>query len=174
MPIPEKIRSMPLNQFMADYKGDLSSVLPKVRRTRSKSRKSSISMFVTPSKSDVETPTRRRSLRLQTPSTVRRRRQGEITYSSNGSPIESEETSGMSVTKAKLFVMLDESDATHMNLLIKDNKTNLETQIDVSNENDLMLLKKNGKKEQAKLMVQEYKKKMQALCDEVMAKLDNE
>ncbi|CAK4067440.1 unnamed protein product [Aphanomyces euteiches] len=80
----------------------------------------------------------------------------------------------MSVTKAKLFVMLDESDATHMNLLIKDNKTNLETQIDVSNENDLMLLKKNGKKEQAKLMVQEYKKKMQALCDEVMAKLDNE
>ncbi|RHY36181.1 hypothetical protein DYB37_004680 [Aphanomyces astaci] len=173
MPIPEKIRNMPIDQFLLEYKGDLSSVLPKARQTRSKTRLSSA--YSTPSKessNDGETPSRRRSLRLRTPSTVRRRKYGELTYSRNGSPIESETSDAASAAKGKLFVMLDHANATHMNIVINDAATNTETKIDLSSERDLQLLKQHGKDEQTKKLLLDFKRRVQAQCDKLVATLD--
>ncbi|ETV64550.1 hypothetical protein H257_18569 [Aphanomyces astaci] len=96
---------MPIDTFLLESKGDLSS--------------SSVSAYNTPSNAspnEFETPSRRRSLGLRTPSTVLRR-DVDLTQ-------RIPDLSG----HGKLFVMLDESNATHMNLVIKDGATKMETQ----------------------------------------------
>ncbi|ETW03538.1 hypothetical protein H310_04966 [Aphanomyces invadans] len=119
IPIPEKIRSMPIDSFLLEYKGDLSSF-------------------------------------------------GEQTFSSNGSPIEADPLPISSATKGKLFVMMDETNATHMNIVIKDKTTNAESVVDITNGKDLLRLTQNSDKEQARLAL----KKMQAYLDNVLEHLD--
>ncbi|KDO35053.1 hypothetical protein SPRG_01117 [Saprolegnia parasitica CBS 223.65] len=169
MTLPENILNMPLDEFMQKYNGSLDSAGPtSERRSSLRIRNMSISKYSTPSKPvEIETPSRRRSLR--TPSTVRRRQEGEITYSARGSPIDPDD---MGIKgKPKLFVMLDEKDMTHMNLRLVDDKTNTETEVDFSSADALDKLRKEGKEDLAILHVKQYKQRMQAYCDEIMAKL---
>ncbi|OQR85052.1 hypothetical protein ACHHYP_12416 [Achlya hypogyna] len=167
MTLPENILNMPLDQFIEKFNGNLDAAGPTQRRTSLRIRNQSISKYTTPSKTvESETPSRRRSLR--TPSTVRRRKEGEVTYSERGSPIDPND--GIK-GKPKLFVMLDEQDMAHMNLRLVDDKTNVETEIDFSDAGALERLRKEGKEDLAILQVQKYKQRMQAYCDDIMAKL---
>ncbi|OQS06879.1 hypothetical protein THRCLA_01103 [Thraustotheca clavata] len=168
MTLPENILEMPMDEFIAKFNGTLDTIAPAPRRSSLRIRNMSLSKYNTPSRdSESETPGRRRSLR--TPSTVRRRQEGEMLYSARGSPIDPNDENGNG--KPKLFVMLDELDMAHMNLRLVDDKTQSETQVNLSNDADLEQLRKEGKEELAILQVQEIKRKMQAYCDEVMAKL---
>jgi hypothetical protein len=58
-----------------------------------------------------------------------------------------------------------------MNLLMVDSTTKSETQVDLSNDEDVQRLKKEGKEKQAILQVEETKRKILAYYDEIMAKL---